>query len=165
MSTSKIKALSELSELLADHRSRGQRIALANGCFDLLHVGHIRYLSEAKGLCDILAVAINSDSSARALKGENHPVVPALERAEILASLSVVDYVTVFEELDVRGVLQLLKPHLHAKGTDYTRETVPERDQVQALGGQVVITGDPKSHSSRDLIQDIVSRFGRRPMD
>jgi len=134
-------------------RDAGQKIILANGCFDLLHVGHVRYLRAAKSLGGKLVVAVNSDSSARALKGEGRPRIPEAERAEILAALADVDAVIVFDSLDVREVVQRLRPDVHAKGTDYTAENVPERDVVIACGGRVEIVGDPKDHSTTELLR------------
>jgi rfaE bifunctional protein nucleotidyltransferase chain/domain len=140
-------------ELAGKWRTAGEKIILANGCFDLLHVGHVRYLRAAKALGGRLVVAINSDGSARSLKGEGRPRIPAAERAEILAALSDVDAVTVFDALDVRDVIRLLRPDFHAKGTDYTADTVPERDVVVACGGRVAIVGDPKDHSTTELLR------------
>jgi rfaE bifunctional protein nucleotidyltransferase chain/domain len=134
-------------------RSAGETITLANGCFDLLHVGHVRYLHAAKQLGGRLIVAINSDESVRALKGEGRPLMPAEERAEILAALSDVDAVVIFSELDVRTLIREIRPDVHAKGTDYTAESVPERDVVVACGGRVEIVGDPKNHSATDIIR------------
>jgi D-glycero-beta-D-manno-heptose 1-phosphate adenylyltransferase len=134
-------------------RAAGEQIVLTNGCFDLLHVGHIRYLRAAKALGGKLVVAVNSDSSARALKGEGRPRVPAAERAEILAALTDVDAITVFDSLDVRDVIRLLRPDVHAKGTDYTTDNIPERDVVIACGGRVAIVGDPKDHSTTELLR------------
>ena len=139
-------------------RSAGDKIILANGCFDLLHVGHVRYLRAAKQLGGRVIVAVNSDASARALKGEGRPRVPGEERAEILAALSDVDAVTLFDALDVRELIRLLRPDVHAKGTDYTEENVPERDVVIACGGRVAIVGDPKDHSTTDLLRNEVLR-------
>jgi D-glycero-beta-D-manno-heptose 1-phosphate adenylyltransferase len=126
---------------------------LTNGCFDVLHVGHVRYLHAAKALGGRVVVAVNSDSSVRALKGEGRPRVPAVERAEVLAALTDVDAVAVFDDLDVRDLVRLLRPDIHAKGTDYTAENVPERDVVIACGGRVEIVGDPKDHSTTELLK------------
>ena len=136
-------------------RARRDTIVLANGCFDLLHAGHIRYLQAAKGIGDRLVVAINSDESAHNLKGEGRPLMPANERAEILAALSVVDAVTVFCEADVNALIREIRPDVHAKGTDYTRENVPERETVIACGGRVEIVGDPKDHSATEIIRKL----------
>jgi rfaE bifunctional protein nucleotidyltransferase chain/domain len=131
----------------------GDKIILTNGCFDLLHVGHVRYLRAAKQLGGKLIVAVNSDASTRALKGEGRPRVPDDERTEILAALSDVDAVTVFDAPDVTELVRLLRPDIHAKGTDYTAENVPERDVVIECGGHVAIVGDPKDHSTTDLLR------------
>jgi len=138
---------------VAQWRAAGEKIILTNGCFDLLHVGHVRYLSAAKALGGRLVVAVNSDSSARALKGEGRPRVQQEERAELLAALADVDAVTIFDEPDVRALVRLLRPDIHAKGTDYTAESVPERDEVMACGGRVEIVGDPKDHSTTELLK------------
>ena len=137
---------------MVDWRDEGNRITLANGCFDLLHVGHIRYLHAARELGGKLIVAVNADASVRALKGEGRPVMPAEERAEILAALADVDAVVVFPEADVRPIIREIRPDFHAKGTDYTADSVPERDEVTACGGRVVIVGDPKNHSATEII-------------
>jgi len=137
---------------VADWRRAGDRITLANGCFDVLHVGHVRYLHAARELGGKLIVAVNADASVRALKGEGRPVMPAAERAEILASLEDVDAVLVFPEPDVRAIIREIHPDFHAKGTDYTADTVPERAEVEACGGRVVIVGDPKNHSATEII-------------
>lgn len=142
-----------LAEQVRQWRAAGEKIILTNGCFDLLHVGHVRYLRAAKALGGRLIAAINSDSSTRALKGTGRPRVPDQERAEILAALADVDAVTVFEDLDVRHLIGLLKPDIHAKGTDYTAESVPERDAVLACEGRVEIVGDPKDHSTTEMLR------------
>lgn len=139
-------------------RSLGHRIILANGCFDLVHVGHLRYLAAAKGLGGFLVVAINSDHQTRMLKGEGRPFVCENERAEVIAGLKCVDIVTIFQEPTVEIVIRAIRPDFHAKGTDYTPETVPERDIVVECGGKVVIVGDPKDHSSSGLVQSLSSR-------
>jgi rfaE bifunctional protein nucleotidyltransferase chain/domain len=141
-------------ESLVKARPRGT-IALANGVFDLFHVGHLRYLEAAASLADVLVVAVNSDASTRAYKGPGRPVIPEGERAEILAALSCVDHVLIFDEPNVERVLSLLRPDIHAKGTDYTEETVPERAIVEGYGGRVAICGDPKDHSSSALIEKL----------
>jgi len=135
-------------------RSAGERVILTNGCFDLLHVGHVRYLRAAKQLGGKLVVAINSDASTRTLKGEGRPRVPEGERAEILAALADVDAVTVFDSPDVADLIRLLRPDIHAKGTDYTADNVPEHDVVIECGGQVAIVGDAKDHSTTDLLKN-----------
>ena len=140
-------------------RRAGDRIVLANGNFDLLHVGHVRYLRGAKELGGKLVVAINSDESVRALKGEGRPVMSAEERAEIIAALAVVDAVVIFSELDVRALIREIRPDIQAKGTDYTVDSVPERDVVAEYGGRVAIVGDPKDHSTSEIIR---TRLGPR---
>jgi D-glycero-beta-D-manno-heptose 1-phosphate adenylyltransferase len=134
-------------------RAGGEKIILANGGFDLLHVGHVRYLRAAKALGGRLVVAVNSDAGVRTLKGAGRPCVPDHERAELVAALEGVDAVTIIEDLDVRRLVQLLRPDVHAKGTDYTAESVPERDVVIACGGRVEIVGDPKDHSTTELLR------------
>ena len=140
-------------EQVAKWRHAGERVILTNGCFDVLHVGHIRYLRGAKALGGRVIVAINDDASVRALKGEGRPRMPAAERAEIVAALADVDAVVIFPEPDVRPLLRELRPDIHAKGTDYTAETVPERDVVAEYGGHVAIVGDPKDHSTSELLR------------
>jgi D-glycero-beta-D-manno-heptose 1-phosphate adenylyltransferase len=143
----------DLRKRVTEWRRQGEKIILTNGCFDLLHVGHIRYLQAAKALGGRLVVAINSDESVRTLKGSGRPLMPEHERAEILAALEDVDAVVVFSEPDVRTLIREITPDVQAKGTDYTLESVPERDTVIACGGQVAIVGDPKDHSTSDLIR------------
>jgi rfaE bifunctional protein nucleotidyltransferase chain/domain len=145
----------ELVRRAAAWRSEGKTVALANGLFDLIHVGHLRYLEEAAQLADRLVVAINDDASARALKGPDRPIVPQDERAELIAGLRCVALVTIFGEPTVEPLLRALVPDLHCKGTDYTAETVPERETAKILGIRVAITGDPKNHATRDLIAQI----------
>jgi rfaE bifunctional protein nucleotidyltransferase chain/domain len=144
-----------LADLVRKAREAGRKIVLANGCFELLHVGHVRYLQGARECGDLLVVAINSDASVRGLKGPGRPAVPQAERAEILAALEMVDYVHVFDEPDVRPILSALRPEVHAKGTDYTEENVPERDVVRSYGGRVAIVGDPKDHSTTELLANL----------
>lgn len=141
-----------LAGALAGLRSSGSKVVLANGCFDIIHVGHVRYLEEAAEHGDLLLVAINDDDSTRRLKGEGRPVMPAVERAEILAAFSFVDYVLIFSEDTVDDVLRQIRPDVHAKGTDYTVETVPEIETAREIGCVTVITGDPKDRSSRGII-------------
>ena len=155
--TEKIVSRDRLAELVRADRATGRTIALANGCFDLLHVGHVRYLQAAAAEADRLVVAIN-DEAAAAAKGAGRPVLKAAERAELVAALRGVDYVTIFHEPTVAPLLELLKPDVHCKGTDYTAETVPERDSVLAYGGRIAIVGDPKDHSTRDLISKVRGR-------
>ena len=162
MTSGKIVGREELKRRAESWRANGEKITLANGCFDLLHVGHVRYLHAAKQLGGRLIVAINSDDSVRALKGEDRPIMPAEERAEILAALSDVDAVVVFSEPDVRALVREIRPDVHAKGTDYTAETVPERDAVIDCGGRVEIVGDPKNHSATEIIRN---RLGKRAPD
>jgi len=142
----------ELKRILDDERKKGKKIVFGNGCFDLLHVGHVRYLKGAKALGDILVVALNDDSSVLALGKRKTVVTPADERAEIMAAVRYVDYVTTFSEPTVENMLKLLKPDIHAKGTDYTPDTVPERNVVRAYGGEVAIVGDPKDHSTTAIL-------------
>ncbi len=141
-----------LLERAALARRSGRTIALANGCFDLLHVGHVRYLMGAAAEADVLVVAINDDVSVRALKGPDRPVMLAAERAELVAALEVVDYVLVFSGPTVGPLIAALEPDVHCKGTDYTADSVPEREVVRAYGGRTAIVGDPKDHSTRDLL-------------
>src|ERR1700675_2370837 len=155
--------IEEAARQAAEWRGRGRRVVLANGCFDLLHVGHVRYLSAARGLGDALVVGLNSDASVRRLKGPGRPVMPADERAELIGALAVVDLVVVFDDDSAEALIARLRPDVHAKGTDYTEESVPERAAVLAAGGRVVIAGDPKSHATRDLIAAIIARFGPGP--
>jgi len=138
-------------------RRAGERVILANGNFDLLHVGHVRYLQAAKALGGKLVVAINSDASVRSLKGEGRPIMPDYERAEIVAALAGVDAVVIFPERDVRAIIREIRPDIQAKGTDYTAESVPERDAVAAYGGRVAIVGDPKDHSTSEIIRSKLS--------
>jgi rfaE bifunctional protein nucleotidyltransferase chain/domain len=152
---SKIVTLESLRDKLAEHRNRGQRIVFANGCFDMLHVGHVRYLEGARGEGDILVVGVNSDASVRALKGPGRPILNENARALLVAALRDVDYVLLFSEPSVESLLEDLRPDVHAKGTDYTTETVPERATANRLGIRVAIVGDPKEHSTRDLLASV----------
>ena len=138
-------------------RAAGRSVAFANGCFDLLHVGHTRYLESAAAEADVLVVAVNDDDSVRGLKGKGRPILAGTHRAELVAALRCVDYVVLFPELTVGPLLEALRPDVHCKGTDYTRETVPERDIVNGYGGRIAIVGDPKDHSTRDLLGRIAS--------
>jgi len=151
-----------LAARLAEHRQRGQTIALANGVFDLLHVGHLRYLQGAAQQADVLVVAVNDDAAVRHLKGVGRPIVGERERAELVDALRGVDYVTVFAELTVGSLLDALRPDVHCKGTDYTVESVPERAVVEAYGGRTAIVGDPKEHSTRDIVAAIADAPARR---
>lgn len=152
---SKIVARERLGELLGEHRQRGQSIVLANGCFDTLHVGHIRYLEGARREGDILVVAVNSDSSVCALKGAGRPILPETARAALVGALRAVDYVLLFSEPNVEALLEDLRPDVHAKGTDYTAESVPELATSARLGIRVAIVGDPKHHSTREFIDSV----------
>jgi rfaE bifunctional protein nucleotidyltransferase chain/domain len=145
-----------------DERAAGRTIAFANGCFDILHVGHVRYLDAAAQEADVLVVAINDDASLKVLKGENRPIMAAEHRAELVAALRSVDFVVIFPEPTVTPLLEALRPDVHCKGTDYTADTVPERDTVHAYGGRIAIVGDPKTHSTRDLLERIVSSARER---
>ena len=149
----KLRRVEELPELL-----KGRTVVLANGCFDILHVGHSRYLQGARELGDVLVVAVNSDHSVRAIKDEGRPILDQNERVALVSALGCVDYVVVFDEPNVSRVLDMLRPAVHAKGTDYTEQTVPERDRVLAYGGVVKITGDPKKHSTRGIIERILEK-------
>lgn len=142
----------EITRFAAERRAAGENIVLANGCFDLLHVGHVRYLAEAKALGDVLVVGINSDRQVAMLKGPGRPAVPAEERAELIAALRFVDAVTIFDEPTVTELILAIRPDVHTKGTDYTEANVPERDVVLSIGGRVAIVGDPKDHSSSEMI-------------
>lgn len=152
---SRVLSRADLSERVKAARAQGASIVFANGCFDVLHVGHVRYLASARALGDLLIVGVNSDEQVAIQKGEGRPILPANERAEIVASLDSVDYVTVFNEPTVEQLLLTLKPDIHAKGTDYTEETVPERDVVRSYGGRVAIVGDPKDHSTSSLLNRV----------
>jgi rfaE bifunctional protein nucleotidyltransferase chain/domain len=151
----RILDLEQLIERINAARGKGAIIVLANGCFDVLHVGHVRYLEGARSLGDLLVVGINSDEQTRRLKGEGRPLVSQDQRAEIISAIQAVDYVTIFEEPTVEQLLLALKPDIHAKGTDYTVESVPERDVVRSFGGRVAIVGDPKDHSSSEFIEKL----------
>ena len=146
--------------LAGQWRREGKRLVLANGCFDLLHVGHVRYLDGARRLGDVLLVGINSDRAVARLKGPGRPIMTAEERAELVGSLAVVDGVVIFDEDTADALVRALRPTVHAKGTDYTAESVPERAAVREAGGRVAIAGDPKQHATRDLIRLIADRFG-----
>ncbi len=152
----KLRTLEELPGLV-----EGKKVVLANGCFDILHVGHLRYLEGARALGDTLVVALNSDRSVRAIKEPGRPILNENERVALVSALGCVDHVVVFDEPDVSRVIDVLRPAVHAKGTDYTEETVPERNKVLAYGGSVRITGDPKDHSTRDVIQSILQKQKR----
>jgi rfaE bifunctional protein nucleotidyltransferase chain/domain len=148
----KILQREELAARIAELRAGGKRVVLANGCFDLLHAGHVRYLDGARRQGDVLVVAVNSDASARPLKGPGRPILPEQARARLVAALSAVSYVTIFDEPDVIALLTALRPDVHAKGTDYTVDTVPERETARQLGVRVAIVGDPKRHSTTEMM-------------
>jgi len=150
-----VGSLEELKGIIDAEKAAGKRVVFGNGCFDIVHVGHVRYLKGAKGLGDLLIVAVNDDSSVTGLGKRKEVVTPANERAEIIAALDCVDYVILFGDATVENLLRTLKPHIHAKGTDYTENNVPERDIVISYGGKVAIVGDPKDHSTRDIIKTI----------
>jgi D-glycero-beta-D-manno-heptose 1-phosphate adenylyltransferase len=152
---SKIFTREDLLGQLAEHKRRGQRIVFANGCFDTLHVGHIRYLEGARREGDVLVVGVNSDSSVCALKGPGRPVLDEVARAQLVAALRVVDYVVLFSEPSVEALLEALRPDVHSKGTDYTAETVPEHATAARLGIRIAIVGDPKDHSTRGLFEAV----------
>lgn len=155
-----VVSIDRAEALLAADRAAGRTVALANGCFDLLHVGHVRYLRGAAVEADRLLVAVNADRSVAALKGDGRPVQPAAERAEIVAALEMVDYVVVFGEATAAALIDRLRPDVHCKGTDYTVDTVPEREVVRAYGGRTAVVGDPKDHSTRGLLSRIAGRRG-----
>jgi len=148
-----IVARTALIEFLSARKAAGATIVLANGCFDVLHAGHVRYLQGARALGDVLVVGINSDAQVARLKGSGRPILPAHDRAELVASLAAVDIVTIFDEPTVTELLLAITPDVHAKGTDYTEETVPERQVVLSFGGRVAIVGDPKNHSTSELLE------------
>ena len=158
----KLYTLSQLTRIIQEHKKRGQKVVLANGCFDLIHVGHIRYLKESKKKGDILVLALNSDSSIRKLKGKGRPILNQKERAVIASSFYFIDYITFFDEPNVEKVLLALKPDIHAKGSDYTEETVPEKETVKGYGGTIAITGGPKIKSTSQLIKEIASKIKDR---
>ena len=155
----KLIAREQAGEFGSRLRRDGKRIIFANGCFDLLHAGHIRYLTDAGKQGDILVVGLNSDESVRKLKGKGRPVLPVSDRAELVGALACVDHIIIFDEPTAANLLDELRPHVHCKGTDYTTETVPERETVLAYGGEIRIVGDPKDHSTRSVIQEIVNKY------
>jgi len=156
--------LDELKKIIPEEKRGRKRIVLANGCFDLIHVGHVRYLKEAKDQGDILLVALNSDRSVQILKGEGRPILNEEERVAIVGSFSFVDHVVVFDDMNVERILLELKPDVHAKGSDYTEKTVPERETVLSYGGRIAITGGPKIKSTSEIIQDIRQRMAEKPL-
>ena len=147
--------MEEIKSIVDEAKKEGKKVVLANGCFDILHVGHVRYLEDAKRHGDVLVVAVNSDASVKKLKGPDRPFMPDYERAEIVAALGCVDYVFIFEDERLDRILLYLQPHFQAKGTDYTPDTVPEKDTVESYGGRVIICGDPKDHSTTELLRRI----------
>jgi len=156
-----IVSVVEAEGAVEEARRAGKRVVLTNGHFDLLHVGHVRYLRGARGEGDFLVVGVNGDEATRRLKGEGRPILKASERAELVAAIDGVDLVVVFDEDNVELLLERLRPDVHCKGTDYTEDTVPEREIMRQLGGKTRIVGDPKDHSTRDLIATVVERFSR----
>jgi rfaE bifunctional protein nucleotidyltransferase chain/domain len=153
----------ELAKKIDELKKQGKKVIFANGCFDLLHVGHVRYLRGAKALGDVLVLAINSDASVRRLKGPERPLLPLEDRLGVLAAFEMVDYITAFEEDTVSPLLLKLKPNVQVKGTDYTPDSIPEKDTVASFGGQVAVVGDPKDHASKNLIQEILRKYGPQP--
>jgi rfaE bifunctional protein nucleotidyltransferase chain/domain len=151
----KLKTLSELKKIISEKKKRGEKIVLTNGCFDLIHAGHIRYLKDAKKKADILVIALNSDSSVRKLKGKGRPILSEKERAEIISSFYFVDFITTFKEPNVEKILLALKPDIHAKGSDYTKGTVPEKETVKKYGGSIYIAGGPKIRNTSEIIKKI----------
>ena len=162
MVSSKLKTLPELKEIAAAARRAGRIVVFGNGCFDLLHVGHIRYLQGARQLGDVFILGLNGDRSVKKLKGPGRPLMPELERAEILAALECVDYIIVFDDPTVDGLLKQIRPDVHAKGTDYSEETVPERETVLGYGGRIAIVGDAKEHSTRNYLKRITNPTTQR---
>jgi rfaE bifunctional protein nucleotidyltransferase chain/domain len=153
----KLQTLEQVAREREQWRAQGRTVALANGVFDLLHVGHVRYLQGARELADVLVVAVNSDASTRAYKGPGRPYIPEMERAELVAALACTDRVIIFDEPNVRGIIRALQPDVHVKGTDYTPDSIPEADEVRAYGGRTAVAGDPKDHSTTELAR----RMGR----
>ena len=154
---------SELAKKLEALKAQGKKVVFTNGCFDLLHVGHVRYLRGAKALGDVLVLAVNSDDSVRRLKGKERPLLTLEDRLGILSAFEMVDFVTAFEEDTVTPLLLKLKPNIQAKGTDYTTDSIPEKDTMASFGGQVAVVGDPKDHASKNLIKEIVEKYGPLP--
>ena len=157
--SAKLRSLAELAEECRNWRSAGRVVVLANGAFDMLHVGHVRYLAGARALGDALVVAVNSDMSVQASKGPDRPIVPENERVELLSHVDVIDRLCLFDDVSVAPILEKLQPQIHAKGTDYTLESVPERHVVARYGGTTAIVGDPKDHATTDVIATILTRF------
>jgi rfaE bifunctional protein nucleotidyltransferase chain/domain len=153
----------ELAKKIEELKKQGKKVIFANGCFDLLHVGHVRYLRGARALGDVLVLAINSDASVRRLKGPERPLLPLEDRLGILGAFEMIDYVTAFDDDTVSPLLLKLKPNVQVKGTDYTPDTIPEKDTVASFGGTVAVVGDPKDHASKNLIQEILRKYGPLP--
>ena len=153
----------ELAKKIEELKKQGKKVIFANGCFDLLHVGHVSYLRGAKALGDVLVLAINSDASVRRLKGPERPLLPLEDRLGILSAFEIIDLITAFEEDTVSPLLLKLKPNVQVKGTDYTPDTIPEKDTVASFGGEVAVVGDPKDHASKNLIQEILRKYGPLP--
>ncbi|HXL72132.1 MAG TPA: adenylyltransferase/cytidyltransferase family protein [bacterium] len=153
----------ELAKKIEELKKRGKKVIFANGCFDLLHVGHVRYLRGAKALGDVLVLAINSDASVRRLKGPERPLLPLEDRLGVLSAFEMIDFITAFEDDTVSPLLLKLKPNVQVKGTDYTPDTIPEKDTVASFGGEVAVVGDPKDHASKNLIQEILRKYGPLP--
>jgi len=155
----KLKKRDLLAKTITALKKKGKTVSFANGCFDIMHVGHVRFLEAAKAKADVLVLGLNSDSSVRKLKGKGRPLVNQDERAEILSAFSCVDYIVIFNELTVDKTLEVLRPTYHCKGTDYTADTVPEKDIAKKLGIKIAIVGDPKDHSTKDIIKNIVEKY------
>lgn len=157
----RIATRDEAVRLVKEARAQSKRVVFANGCFDILHVGHIRYLEGARAEGDFLVVGVNADAAMTRLKGDGRPILPAEDRAELVAALEMVDVVVVFDEDTAGPLLEALRPDVHCKGTDYTEQSVPEREVMQRLGGVTRIVGDPKDHSTRDFLSIVLQRFGK----
>jgi rfaE bifunctional protein nucleotidyltransferase chain/domain len=155
---SKLKKREELAKIVAKLKKQGKKVSFANGCFDIIHVGHVRFLKAAREKGDVLVLGLNSDASVRKLKGEGRPLVNQRERAEIMSAFEFVDYIVIFNELTVDKTLQILLPTYHCKGTDYTADTVPEREMAKKFGIKIAIVGDPKDHSTKDIIRTILEK-------
>ena len=162
MKDAKLKTLEELKSIVSNAKADGKTVVLTNGCFDILHGGHISYLESAKALGDILIVAVNSDESVRRIKDERRPIIPQDERVELLSEIECVDFILLFDEPTCDHLLRELRPDYHAKGTDYTRESVPERPTAQKLGIETVIVGNSKENATKDIIAEIIKRYGNK---
>jgi len=161
MPIEKLKTQDEMAEIIKSLKNQGKRVVLANGCFDIFHGGHISYLESARSLGDVLVVALNSDTSIQKLKGKGRPIIPEQERAELLSEMEAVDYIVLFDEETCDKVLERLRPDIHAKGTDYTVETVPERETARRLNIETRIVGDPKENATRDIISKVLRLYGK----